>query len=790
MTVAAVIQRAQAGFTPYGGAALFMYCHEPEVIIGGPYDTGKTITALNRLHLLLCKHAGARALMVRKTYQSLIQTAVVTYERKVLPAPPDTPGCPVDRMGGTRPDWYDYPNGSRLVTGGLDNPGKTLSSEYDFIYVNQAEELTEDEWQALTRAASGRAGHAPYSQVMGDCNPDVPDHWIKTRRRVTFIESRHEENPTIFDQVTGELIAPDRMAALDAMTGVRYKRGRLGLWVGRAGQVYEFDPAIHLIDGAAVPPLVRHYRVIDFGYSNPFVCQLWGEDSDGRIYLLREIYQSQQTVNQLAPQITAMSASHAVTATIADHDAEDRATLGEHGIKTLPADKRIKTGLDAVTERLKVAGDGKPRLYIVRDATIGQDTRLAELRRPVSTEKEFPGYVWPDTKAGRAADEMPVKSDDHGCFVAGTLVTTSRGDVPIEHVAIGDMVLTRFGYRPVIASGMTEESAQTVTAIFSNGKTLTGTPNHPVWSRGAGFIRIDELRYMDIIETPSKWQRVYPCLLNAKRARRWLWSIKALSSGDTRSQKAGRIECITCPNMPLASRALTDCIERFGKTITVGYQRGTRYITETATRSITIPAILNASYQSNTTITTKSNILRHRETAAGSGSLKRLDPKLIVGIVAPPAAHGIASTARTLGRNARSTPLTACNAAQHSRQSSQITRDFAQTSAGHARDTKAVSITRIVFASAVKSLSRLISIRKKNSAPVRVVRVIGGRKRPVYNLTVDAPVGEYFANGVLVHNCDALRYMVMYLDGGGGIPTAGVSSYAQRNFSTPQRPRR
>ena len=100
MTVAAVIQRARAGFTPYGGAARFMYCHEPEVIIGGPYDTGKTITALNRLHLLLCKHAGARALMVRKTYQSLIQTAVVTYERKVLPAPPDTPGCPVDRMGG------------------------------------------------------------------------------------------------------------------------------------------------------------------------------------------------------------------------------------------------------------------------------------------------------------------------------------------------------------------------------------------------------------------------------------------------------------------------------------------------------------------------------------------------------------------------------------------------------------------------------------------------------------------------------------------------------------------
>ena len=43
MTVAAVIQRAKSGFTPYGGAARFMYCREPEVIIGGPYDTGKTM---------------------------------------------------------------------------------------------------------------------------------------------------------------------------------------------------------------------------------------------------------------------------------------------------------------------------------------------------------------------------------------------------------------------------------------------------------------------------------------------------------------------------------------------------------------------------------------------------------------------------------------------------------------------------------------------------------------------------------------------------------------------------
>jgi hypothetical protein len=50
---------------------------------------------------------------------------------------------------------------------------------------------------------------------------------------------------------------------------------------------------------------------------------------------------------------------------------------------------------------------------------------------------------------------------------------------------------------------------------------------------------------------------------------------------------------------------------------------------------------------------------------------------------------------------------------------------------------------------------------------------------PVYNLTVDNPVGEYFANGILVHNCDSARYACAYADGLGPFlvaPGAATSS--------------
>lgn len=434
MSQAVLIQASpdsKVGYQAYGAASSLWSSKAPEIIISGPYETGKTLACLHKLNALLVKYPGSRALMVRKTYKSLVHSVVVTYEQKVLAYPPDDSRCPIRKFGGSRPEFYDYPNGSRLILGGMDSQhkGRTLSSEYDFIYVNQAEELLEDDWQALTRASTGRAGNAPYTQIMGDCNPDIPDHWIQTRERLVLLESRHEDNPMLFDQKTGKLTEQGNrtMETLDAMTGVRKKRGRYGLWVGRVGQVYEFDPAIHLIDIADCPEFVRRYRSIDYGFTNPFVCQWWGEDSDGRLYLYREIYMSGRTVDEHLPTINKHSKGERFEgAAICDHDAEDRATLERGirdpvtdvvlspGISTKAADKRVLLGIQKVQERLKVQADGKPRLYIVADCTVEIDQTLKEKRRPTSTQAEFAGYVYPETKAAKAADERPIKTDDHG----------------------------------------------------------------------------------------------------------------------------------------------------------------------------------------------------------------------------------------------------------------------------------------------------------------------------------------------------------------------------------------
>lgn len=396
-----------------GGALKMWESKHHEIILSGPYETGKTFAMLNKLHALLCLFPRCNALMVRKTRKSILASAVVTYEQKVLPFPPDDDRCPIKKYGGERPEFYLYPNRSRITVGGLDDADKYLSAEYDYIYVNQAEEIALDSWEKLVGRATGRSGNAPWTQVLGDCNPGPPNHWIKNRQLLQVIETRHKDNPSLFDGGDWTDRGRKTIAILDGLTGLRYKRGRLGLWVGAEGVVYEFDNSVHLIPRFDIPKSWQRIRVIDFGFTNPFVCLWIAIDNDGRMYVYRELYMTQRTVKVHADKIKALTADERITITIADHDAEDRATLRENGIDTIAADKRVTVGIEKVQERLKSASDGKPRLFVLEDSLVEVDESLKERFQPYCTADEFAVYAYPDGKDGKPIKEEPVKVYDH-----------------------------------------------------------------------------------------------------------------------------------------------------------------------------------------------------------------------------------------------------------------------------------------------------------------------------------------------------------------------------------------
>ena len=316
---------------------------------------------------------GSRWLAVRKTRESLTESGLVTYERKVLPK-----GSPIaEGPQRKQRQIYLYPNGSEIVIGGLDKPSKIMSTEYDGAYFQEATEGHEGDWQDITTRL--RNGVMPFQQFIADCNPDTPSHWLRLRANrgdCAMLESRHEDNPELWDRHlkcwTSKGI--QYLAKLDRLTGARKERLRFGRWVQAEGVVYEsFNRAIHVIDRFPIPAEWRRIRAIDFGYVNPFVCQWWAIDRDGRMYLYREIYMTGRTVAAHAKRIVELSAGEKIESTDADHDAEDRATLAAGHVPNQLAIKSIKANIQQVEERLTIAGDGRARLFIFRDALVERD---------------------------------------------------------------------------------------------------------------------------------------------------------------------------------------------------------------------------------------------------------------------------------------------------------------------------------------------------------------------------------------------------------------------------------
>jgi terminase large subunit-like protein len=231
----------------------------------------------------LRQYPKAQALMVRKVRNDMDASCIQTYKKIIARR------GGVTTYGGEKAQWFDYSNGSRFWVAGLDNPGKALSAEYDFIYPNQVEQLSKDDWETLTTRCTGRAGNCDTPQIIGDCNPGPEDHWILKRESIKRLDSLHVDNPRLYDD-DGNLTDAGSlsMKTLMALTGIRRERGYLGKWVGAEGQFFEeWDDERHVCEPREIPADWRVWGSLDQGYAHNTAFGLFTEN-DGIIYLIAE----------------------------------------------------------------------------------------------------------------------------------------------------------------------------------------------------------------------------------------------------------------------------------------------------------------------------------------------------------------------------------------------------------------------------------------------------------------------------------------------------------------------
>lgn len=376
------------------------------LLLTGTAGGGKSRIAGEKVHAFLMRYPSATGLVLRKTREAMKNSVIAFMRTLVIGNDPRIRYKPSEYR-------FEYPNGSVLIWGGMKDTAQReqirsvgQAGGIDIVWMEEATAFVEEDFNEILARLRGNA--AGWRQIILTTNPDSPYHWIHKRLIVGGEASIHNSsyaentyNPDDYDDT------------LNRLSGVQKMRLKEGKWVQAEGMVYlDFDENIHVINSFPIPSDWRKFRVIDFGFVNPFVCQWWAMNHDGDLYMYREIYRTEQLIPNLSARIKSLSWGENIEATVCDHARQERELLINDGFELSIANKDIGLGIQAVSHRIALQANKKPRLFFFRDALVEEDPKLKLRYLPTSTHQEMMGYVWDKTR--RDAKEEPIPFNNHG----------------------------------------------------------------------------------------------------------------------------------------------------------------------------------------------------------------------------------------------------------------------------------------------------------------------------------------------------------------------------------------
>nr|DAL52284.1 MAG TPA_asm: large terminase [Caudoviricetes sp.] len=356
--------------------------------------------------------------------------------------------------------------------------------------------------------------------------------------------------------------------------------------------------------------------------------------------------------------------------------------------------------------------------------------------RCVHTADEFRLYSY---KTDRLTGEvLPVVLDKNNhCIAEGALIRTINGDVPIERIKVGDLVLTRMGFKRVLASAITGENRE-VLEITTGSEVLKCTAEHRIFTKNRGFVEAQNLTTQDVLL----------CLKQKP-----LFTTGSAGT-DIRNQKGEATELISSDLLPAGQYGCTDT---FGRKLTEQSRKARISITKMGTRLITICQTLSALRRRliEKTIPLSVKLVKDSLSTSKASERKRKPGTLL--------RKDTNGTRRTLKHTTggfltyrrRSAPIVGKSLSlKHIAESSAQTR--VNRRGGEIKDLItskgfALNAERVLPAT---STANIVFVLKA----VRGVTKVCKKEKRVYDLTIEGQP-EFFANGILVHNCiDGIRY--------------------------------
>lgn len=345
---------------------------------GGARGGGKTWASSRKAIGGALRWPGIKILMIRREYDDM-RNSLIEPMLAILPQE-------IATYNGTLNIIY-FVNGSTIKFGNMPGygaavAGKYQGQEYDWIFMEEATQFTEQEFRGLGACLRG-VNKIPKRFYL-TCNPGgVGHHWVK--RLFVSREFRNGENPddyrfikaTVEDNKDLMESSPDYVQALDLLPEDIRNAHRYGDWDALAGTYFsEFRPELHTCKPFRIPDEWPRYRAFDYGL-DMFACLWIAVDFSGRCYVYREYCESDLVVSDAARVMRACTPpEERVSFTIAPPDMWNRQKdsgknmaelFMQNGIGLLKASNSRIQGWLALKELMKLRKDGKPGLIIFSD---------------------------------------------------------------------------------------------------------------------------------------------------------------------------------------------------------------------------------------------------------------------------------------------------------------------------------------------------------------------------------------------------------------------------------------
>jgi phage terminase large subunit len=322
------------------------------------------------------------------------------------------------------------------------------------------------------------------------------------------------------------------------------------------------------------------------------------------------------------------------------------------------------------------------------------------------------------------------------CYISGTMVETDTGERPIETLKIGDLVLTPFGYSPVTQLH-NPTSNELVTLKFSDGRELTGTPEHRIFVKGEGWKSLDTILLTHDIESVNDI---------------WIWNI--LNSLFARAGNTGfkqQADIIKTKTGKVSPKDFF--IASFGLSIMEKFLTRWKFTTKTKNGGTIESKIWNYGTESNTEVNTLKIILsglnigkrfrtdRKKQLLRQSLGINQMMVENGIGFMElnvrqKESPHFQNQIANIVGGNIKKLHLDAIN--------------FAQRHAGINLRSGIISQKGFALFAAINSWLTNIALPKL--VPLSVERSWVSKPEQVYCITLEKE-NAFYANGVLTENC-------------------------------------